>query len=170
MTEDDSSVDQVVFADGTIRDVNYKSTYSDLYWALRGGGNNFGIVTRLDLATYPLTDLWAGQNLYLYSDSVATAANNAFYNFAVNSPSDPYGQVILAYAYSTQLNGYAILVDIQYGKPVVNPPIYKNFTSIPGPIYSSFSNINLPDLTVRFNNSVPGGFRYVNLMSFEHED
>jgi hypothetical protein len=35
---------QVVFADGTIRDVNPQS-YPDLYFALRGGGNNFGIVT-----------------------------------------------------------------------------------------------------------------------------
>lgn len=42
---------QVVTADGQIVDVNYDSEYSDLYWALRGGGNNFGLVTRFDLYT-----------------------------------------------------------------------------------------------------------------------
>lgn len=42
---------QVVTANGEIIDVNYDSEYSDLYWALRGGGNNFGLVTRFDLYT-----------------------------------------------------------------------------------------------------------------------
>ncbi len=36
---------EVVVASGEILDVNLES-YPDLYWALRGGGNNFGIVTR----------------------------------------------------------------------------------------------------------------------------
>jgi FAD/FMN-containing dehydrogenase len=36
---------EVVMADGEIREVSLES-YPDLYWALRGGGNNFGVVTR----------------------------------------------------------------------------------------------------------------------------
>ena len=167
---DNLHTDQVVFADGTIRDVNYKSSYSDLYWALRGGGNNFGIVTRLDLAAYPLTNLWAGSNTYIYSDATSSAVVNAFQNFAVNSPSDPYGQIIIAYAYAAQLGGLAIAVDLQYGKPQANPPIFKNFTSIPGPVASSFSTLTLPDLTQEFNNSNPGGFRYVALLTWCYID
>jgi FAD/FMN-containing dehydrogenase len=48
---------QVVFADGTIREVT-KDRYPDVYWALRGGSNNFGIVTRFDLQTYPGGNMW----------------------------------------------------------------------------------------------------------------
>lgn len=58
---------QVVLANGSIIDVNYAS-HPDLYFALRGGGNNFGIVTRFDLDTYPQGEIWGGQNYFLLSD------------------------------------------------------------------------------------------------------
>jgi FAD/FMN-containing dehydrogenase len=50
---------ELVSASGDILDVNYTS-YPDLYWALRGGGNNFGIVTRFDLETFPQGQMWGG--------------------------------------------------------------------------------------------------------------
>jgi len=58
---------EVILANGTIAQIS-QSTAPDLYWALRGGGNNFGIVTNFDLATYPLTQAWGGYNFYLLSD------------------------------------------------------------------------------------------------------
>ncbi|OAQ70616.1 FAD binding domain-containing protein [Pochonia chlamydosporia 170] len=149
---------QVVFADGTIRDVNPKS-YSDLYWALRGGGNNFGIVTRFDLATYPQGDMWAGAQTFLLNKDTTAAVNNAFYNFAINSPQDPYAQIITAYAYAQTQNIYVIASDLQYGKPTPNPAILKNFTDIPGPIADTLRVTNLTGLTLEFNNTNPGGFR-----------
>jgi hypothetical protein len=57
----------VILANGTIAQISHH-TAPDLYWALRGGGNNCGIVTHFDLATYPLTKAWGGQNFYLLSD------------------------------------------------------------------------------------------------------
>lgn len=57
----------VVLANGSIIDINYAS-HPDLYFALRGGGNNFGIVTRFDLDTYPQGEIWGGQNYFLLSD------------------------------------------------------------------------------------------------------
>src|SRR3954447_3366546 len=32
----------------------------DLFWAMRGGGGSFGIVTALEIALYPVADLYAG--------------------------------------------------------------------------------------------------------------
>ena len=58
---------EVILANGTIAQIS-QSTAPDLYWALRGGGNNFGIVTHFDLATYPLTQAWGGYNFFLLSD------------------------------------------------------------------------------------------------------
>ncbi|TLS27205.1 hypothetical protein PpBr36_04906 [Pyricularia pennisetigena] len=52
---------EVVLADGSIVDANASNEHADLYRALKGGSNNFGIVTRYDLKTFtaPAT-LWGG--------------------------------------------------------------------------------------------------------------
>ncbi|KAF3923711.1 hypothetical protein ABW20_dc0104210 [Dactylellina cionopaga] len=149
---------EVVFADGTIREVS-PSSYSDLYFALRGGGNNFGIVTRFDLATYPQGNLWAGSQTFLYTKETATKINNAFYYLGINAPSDPYAQVILAYAYAQSEGLYVIASDLQYGKPEPNPPILKNFTSVSGAVADTLRITSLSNLTLEFNNTNPGGFR-----------
>ncbi|KAM0449678.1 hypothetical protein ACHAO4_007343 [Trichoderma viride] len=150
---------EVVLADGSIRQVSYSSPYSDLYWALRGGGNNFGIVTRFDLAAYPQGDLWAGSDTFLYTNETAAAINDAFYYLGINAPSDPYAQVIIAYAYAQSEDLFVIASDLQYAKPVANPQILQNFTSVPGAIASTLRITDLSNLTVEFNNSNPGGFR-----------
>ena len=49
---------EVVTADGAVRIANACSN-PDLFWALRGGGGGFGVVTRLTLRTHDLPD-WAG--------------------------------------------------------------------------------------------------------------
>ena len=152
---------EIVLADGTIRTVSYRSSYSDLFWALRGGGNNFGIVTRFDLAAYDQGDMWAGSRTLLYSNDTATAINQAFYDFTDQSASDPYAQIIIAYAYAQSEGVYVIAEDLQYGKPQANPPIFHNFTAIPGAVADTLRVVDQLNLTVEFNNTNPGGFRYV---------
>ena len=107
---------------------------------------------------------------YIYTPATATALNSAFYYMNINAPSDPYAAVILAYAYVQSLGMFVIASDLQYGKPVVNPPILQNFTAVPGAIADTLSIVNLTDLTVEFNNSNPGGFRYAldSLTPFNH--
>ena len=61
---------KVVLANGSISQVNYES-HPDLYFALRGGGNNFGIVTQFDFETYPQGKVWGGQNWYIFEDGPA---------------------------------------------------------------------------------------------------
>jgi hypothetical protein len=55
-----------VLANGSIADINQKSS-PDLFWALRGGGNNFGIVTRFDLDAYPQGLTWGGMRFHIMS-------------------------------------------------------------------------------------------------------
>lgn len=153
---------EVVLADGSIQEVSFSSPYSDLYWALRGGGNNFGIVTRFDLMTFPQGDLWAGSETFIYTPETAAAINDAFYYLGVNAPSDPYAQVITAYAYAQSVDTYIIASDLQYGKPVANPPILQNFTAVQGAIASTLRIVDQANLTIEFNNTNPGGFRYVS--------
>ncbi|KAG6161586.1 hypothetical protein E4U11_003316 [Claviceps purpurea] len=150
---------EIVLADGSIRQVSYQSNSSDLYWALRGGGNNFGIVTRFDLATFPQGDLWAGSQTFNITRETSTAINEAFVQFSAQSNSDPYAQVITSYAYSQALGVHVISSALQYGLPTPNPPILRNFTSIPGALANTLRVTDLPGLTNEFNALNPNGFR-----------
>lgn len=50
---------EVVTASGIILKVT-PTAFPDLYWALRGGGNNFGVVTRFELETIPQGPMGVG--------------------------------------------------------------------------------------------------------------
>ena len=50
---------ELVTADGTLRRVDADND-PDLFWALRGGGGNFGIVTALEVQLYTIPDIYAG--------------------------------------------------------------------------------------------------------------
>ena len=45
---------EVVTADGSVIDATADGPHADLLWALRGGGGNFGVVTRFDFALHPV--------------------------------------------------------------------------------------------------------------------
>ena len=81
-----ANTQQVVFADGSINEVSYAAPYEDLYYALRGGGNNFGVVTRFDLVTFPQGEMWAGGEVFIYNNETAAELNEAFYWLGENAP------------------------------------------------------------------------------------
>jgi hypothetical protein len=53
----------VVGADGELLRVSAYE-HPDLFWGLKGGGGNFGVVTSLEFALYPLTTLYGGNLFY----------------------------------------------------------------------------------------------------------
>ncbi len=59
MTIDDLLAAEIVTADGRLRHVDAE-TEPDLFWALRGGGGNFGVVTRLRYRLHPVDTVFGG--------------------------------------------------------------------------------------------------------------
>jgi FAD/FMN-containing dehydrogenase len=59
LTVDDLLAAEVVTADGTVRQVDAEHE-PDLFWAIRGGGGNFGVVTRLRFRLHELSTVYAG--------------------------------------------------------------------------------------------------------------
>ena len=50
---------EVVTPDGRLRRVDHDHG-AELFWALRGGGGNFGVVTALEFRLYPIPEVYAG--------------------------------------------------------------------------------------------------------------
>ena len=59
LTIDDLLAAEIVTADGRLRRVDAQ-TERDLFWALRGGGGNFGVVTRLKYRLHPVDAILGG--------------------------------------------------------------------------------------------------------------
>ena len=118
---------EVVLADGSIVNANALER-PDLFRALKGGSNNFGIVTRFDLETYPQGQLWGG--FIAYPSSTIPQQLSAFQSFMQSARSDPYAEIICAIGYVGAAKSVVVSVGLHYTKPVVNPLIFQPFTAI----------------------------------------
>ncbi|KAK8105211.1 hypothetical protein PG999_008570 [Apiospora kogelbergensis] len=89
---------EVVLVSGEIIDVN-NTTNPDLYWALRGGGGNFGIITRFDLLAYEQQPLfWSGDRVVdstIYNNTIL----DAVLDWATSGWVDNKSAIEIAFAY-----------------------------------------------------------------------
>jgi FAD/FMN-containing dehydrogenase len=118
---------EVVLASGEIVNANASSRL-DLFTALKGGQNNFGIVTRFDLKAFPASKLWGGR--IVYAPAAATDLLTAFTNFKTPKGFDPYiaGWVTIRYNHSAALfNPVAIM---WHTKPELKPGGLKDITEV----------------------------------------
>ena len=51
--------------------------HAELFWALRGGGGNFGVVTAMEFRLYPYAEVYAGMMLFPYERHAEVAARLA---------------------------------------------------------------------------------------------
>jgi len=119
---------QVVLADGSIVDAN-TTVNPDLFFALKGGNNNFGIVTRVDLATFQQGLLWAAtvyNNLSIVDDVIGEFVK-------INSVDtyDEYASFITTFGYSQARDLALISSQLVYTKEVENPPAYQGILNLP---------------------------------------
>jgi FAD/FMN-containing dehydrogenase len=59
---------EVVTADGRILTASEQEN-EDLFWAIRGGGGNFGVVTSFDFQLHPVGEIYGGPMLYEVDDA-----------------------------------------------------------------------------------------------------
>lgn len=86
MTVDNLLSVNVVTADGTAR-VASATSEPDLFWALRGGGGNFGVVTSFEFQLHPVgPELYAG--LVVYPFAQAQKVLRAWRDFNTGSPDE----------------------------------------------------------------------------------
>ncbi|POS75634.1 hypothetical protein DHEL01_v205976 [Diaporthe helianthi] len=119
---------EVVTATGEIVTAS-PSQNSDLYWALRGGGNNFGIVVNFELETIPLPggQMWGGTRVY--AEDQFPGVVDAFVKLVDDSPSDPNAGAWVAWGINA---GAKIAIpDLWYAKPDgSNASIFNSFNGL----------------------------------------
>lgn len=94
----------VVLADGRLVTASEHS-HPDLYWALRGGGGNFGVVTSFEFRLHPVSQVIAGPTLWPIE---RTAEVMAWYrDFIAKAPDE--------------LNGFLALLTVPPGPPFPEP-------------------------------------------------
>ena len=122
-----------MLADGTIAQVNSSSPYQDIYRALRGGGNNFGIVTRFDLDTYSYHLMRGGLTVWSSDNQTTSALIAAYANYTINSPSSPSTAMFLAHGYSPSTKSFLWSA----GLYEVSPDLAINASA---PVFAPFSD------------------------------
>jgi FAD/FMN-containing dehydrogenase len=63
-----------------------RDRHADLFWALRGGGGNFGLLTSLDLALYPVASVYAGTATFPIERAADTLAR--YQDWAAAAPDE----------------------------------------------------------------------------------
>lgn len=131
MTIDNLESAEVVTAAGEV--IRASSTeHPDLFWALRGGGGNFGVVTRFEFRLHPVgPDVLSG--LIVYPISEAKAVLQKYRDFVAKAPDELSVWTVLRQApplpfLPAEVHGQGILAlallyagDPQQGKPLVEP-------------------------------------------------
>lgn len=118
----------VVLGNGTLVVAN--ATYhADLFWALKGGANNFGVVTRFEIKTLPIPEI--STTLQVFDESVVREFINATVDLARNQNPDVGAGSIITITYNTTTRGIsAVLRGVQEGTE--SPPSsFQKFSDLP---------------------------------------
>ncbi len=84
------SIDNLISADVVTADGRFlvasERQHDDLFWALRGGGGNFGVATALEFRLHPVSDIYGGPMFFELSDGEALL--HWFRDFIADAPED----------------------------------------------------------------------------------
>ncbi|KAF7884129.1 uncharacterized protein EAF01_011552 [Botrytis porri] len=113
---------EVVLADGSIVNANC-SENRNLWQALKDRSNNFGVVTRFDIRTFPQENFFGG--CIVHDISILDSQLKGSADFLENS--DPYAATMMSISRNQKRNGYSIFSNLEYTKNEPSPKTLKPF-------------------------------------------
>lgn len=120
---------EVVLADGRIVTADAVGEYQDLFRVLKGGGNNFGILTEFTMQTMPSGPIWGG--FAVHTMEVLPAAAEAIANFTTNAAEDPDSTLNFTVCHIPRLGGAAVVSICTNVAGVEKPPAFARFAELP---------------------------------------
>ncbi|KAI1338413.1 FAD-binding domain-containing protein [Xylariaceae sp. FL0016] len=152
---------EVVLASGEIVNVN-AVTNPDLFWALRGGGGNFGIVTQFIANTFEQGQMWGGDMGWELQSS-KDAAIDALVEFAeTGALRDPKAALILSFAYAQVYNMWVAVAMMEHSEPHdvgKHPETFDKFVNIENHFQNTLRTSSQSDLTAQIDKLSPFGMR-----------
>ena len=155
----------VVLANGSFVTAS-KSQHPDLFWALRGGGGNFGVVTSFQFQAHPVGTVYAGPIFWeathakavmrAYRDFLATAPEElgAFVGLKTVPSMDPFPKDYWgrrACAVISSYNGSA-----EEGEKIMA----RLLNAVPPPIFNWMSAMPFPAMQALFDPFFPKGLQW----------
>ncbi|KAI6084501.1 FAD-binding domain-containing protein [Hypoxylon rubiginosum] len=120
---------EIVLPNATIATVS-ETQHPDLYYALRGGGNNFGIVTSFNVTVFPQGQVYTGSRTF-GDDQTDRFLEEAEKVFTIEDAEDTNVVLEYRYAYSAAQDRYTMSSTQRYAEPVSNPPAFDAMNAIP---------------------------------------
>ncbi|KAK4177877.1 putative FAD-binding oxidoreductase [Triangularia setosa] len=152
---------EVVLANGTLVEATAAQN-SDLLRALRGGGNNLGIVTRVTMKTYSQGPLWGGTMMH----PTTTLHNHlvAFIDFNKATGYDENASVITSLVYYYGISHTVSTQMVYTGTPPATPAspppaVFSNFLAVPWVTTNSARVNSMHNLTIEAGANIPGNSR-----------
>lgn len=155
---------EVVLANGTLVNTgrgdmamagSAKGGLAALGAALRGGSNNFGVVTRVDLDAFEQGQIWGG---VVYHDlSTIDQQLKAFSDFSSAPDYDEFASLITSFGFASG-QGAAVVNNIEYTKAVENPPVFAPHMAIPS-LHSTVRLTGMTDISKEQGSLAPDGRR-----------
>lgn len=124
-------------------------------------------MTQVTLTTFAQGDIWAAS---LYSD--LSIVDDVIAEFVkINSPTeyDEYASLITSFGYSQARNMTLISSNLEYTKPVENPPVYEAYLALPS-LTSTSQITNMTNLSFATQALQPNGARWVESPVVGHKN
>ncbi|KAI9151434.1 oxidoreductase, fad-binding [Paramyrothecium foliicola] len=152
---------EVVLANGEIVYAT-SSSHPDLWLALKGGSNNFGIVTRFDVAAFDLGLMLGGVIAYEYTQSVLDAQVQAWSKFMTPANFDDAAQAAIILGFNGE---FSVANMLFYSDEKAKPTVFDGFTSIPS-LLNTLTLAKVDKTVENFGASLPTVLDYATELTF----
>lgn len=152
----------MVLANGSVVTVN-KNQHTDLFWAIRGGGGNFGIVTSFKFQAYPVKTVIGGPTLFPIERTEEIM--EWYHEFLLNSPDDLNGfiatMIIPGAPFPDFLHGnqYCGIVWCYTGGKEKFEELFKPVRDL-NPVFDHVGEMPYPSIQTLFDGLMPPGLQW----------
>ncbi|KAL7946845.1 hypothetical protein V8C42DRAFT_318922 [Trichoderma barbatum] len=146
---------ELVLASGEVLNVT-KRSHPDLFWGMRGAGITFGVVTRLELNTFDLGEIWGGARTFSHEHE--TAIFDAFHKFA-HTNRDPFAEAFLIATDMAKDGNSVYTMVMSHSNPLSDTSAFDDFNRLT-PLASSTQKRSLTNFCDEMDSQNGPGFRY----------